>query len=153
LLSKKEDNMNKELQNENKLPEEIQKITHGFVVQTFNTSTKKLVDESLITGKDVEFEDTEGNPLDSTLDPEDFVSDFGPMTPNEVLESARQLAEYSLAEERRDYVQVLAETNGMDLSSHAYVLCLTILDRLDELPTWDAEKEEVVYPNPEDNDE
>lgn len=137
-------------EDKNKLPEEIQKITHGFVVQTFNTSTKKLVDEALITGKDVEFEDTEGCPLEAHVDSDDFVSDFGSMIDPNVWECARQLAEYSKDEERRDYDSMLSELTADQLSSHPYVLCLTILDRLDELPVWDAEKEEVVYPKSKD---
>ncbi len=42
----------------------IQKITPGFVVQTYDTKTGRCVAQSFIAGDDVAYEDTNGDAVD-----------------------------------------------------------------------------------------
>ena len=42
----------------------IQKITTGFVVQTYETKTGRCVEQSFVAGDDVAYEDTNGDPVD-----------------------------------------------------------------------------------------
>ena len=45
----------------------INKITPGFVIQTYNTATGKWVSQSFVAGDDVSCEDGEGNSIDSSV--------------------------------------------------------------------------------------
>lgn len=53
----------------------IDKITTGYVVQTFDTETGKYVKQEFFAGDDVNYEEQNGNPAD-----EDFLGrcGFGP---------------------------------------------------------------------------
>jgi hypothetical protein len=42
----------------------VNKITHGYVVQTFDTTTKKFTSQEFIVGDDCIYEDRRGNPID-----------------------------------------------------------------------------------------
>ena len=46
----------------------IKKITTGFVVQVFNTKTKKFVSQEFVAGDEVNVEDEMGNPIDEDED-------------------------------------------------------------------------------------
>ena len=43
----------------------VQKVTTGFVVQTFDTKTGKFVCQTFVAGDPVYYEDTKGNSVDS----------------------------------------------------------------------------------------
>lgn len=43
----------------------VKKITTGFVVQTFDTETKKWVSQEFVAGDECVYEDADGNPADS----------------------------------------------------------------------------------------
>jgi len=45
---------------------EIEKITHGHVVQRFNLETGQLVSQHFTASCDVDYEDIEGNPIETT---------------------------------------------------------------------------------------
>jgi hypothetical protein len=42
----------------------INKITTGFVVQTYDTETGRCIDQSFIAGDQVDYEDENGDPVD-----------------------------------------------------------------------------------------
>ena len=42
----------------------INKITTGYVIQTFNTETQKYEGQNFIAGDQVDYEDEDGNPVD-----------------------------------------------------------------------------------------
>lgn len=46
----------------------IQKITYGFVVQTFDTETQKFTSQEFIAGDQVEWEDENGDPVEDQPD-------------------------------------------------------------------------------------
>lgn len=44
---------------------QIRKITHGFVIQVFDTEKEKWVDQEFVASSgETEYDDCEGNPLD-----------------------------------------------------------------------------------------
>ena len=43
----------------------INKITHGFVVQQFDSDTCKFVHQEFIAGDEIEFEDVQGNTIEA----------------------------------------------------------------------------------------
>jgi len=45
----------------------IKKITHGFVVQVFDTNTSKFVSQEFVAGDDCAYEDKAGNPVELSL--------------------------------------------------------------------------------------
>ena len=54
----------------------INKITIGFVVQRFDTDSKKCVDQVFIAGDTVDYEDIEGNliePIEDLYHPFDMI--------------------------------------------------------------------------------
>jgi hypothetical protein len=46
----------------------IEKVTHGYVVQRFDTETGQLVSQNFKASCDCDYEDTNGNPLDEGED-------------------------------------------------------------------------------------
>lgn len=59
----------------------INKITEGFVVQTYDTETKKWTAQEFIAGDDCVYEDETGTPLDS-----DDMGDPEPYLPFEMIQ-------------------------------------------------------------------
>lgn len=45
----------------------ISKITAGFVIQIFDTEKQQFVSQEFVAGDQIDFEDAEGNPMDSGL--------------------------------------------------------------------------------------
>lgn len=50
---------------------QLKKITTGFVIQTIDTETGKLINQEFIAGDQCDYEDEEGN----TIDPEECFGD------------------------------------------------------------------------------
>jgi hypothetical protein len=45
----------------------INKITTGFVVQVFDTEKQQFVSQEFVAGDQIDYEDADGNPVDSGL--------------------------------------------------------------------------------------
>lgn len=43
----------------------VNKITTGFVIQKFDTETNKFISQEFVSGDEVDFEDEQGNYVDS----------------------------------------------------------------------------------------
>ena len=61
---------------------QLKKITTGFVIQTIDTETGKLINQEFIAGDQCDYEDEEGN----TIDPEECFNDDVPYFPYDMVQ-------------------------------------------------------------------
>lgn len=104
----------------------INKITHGFVTQTFEDG--KFLDQTFTAGDIVEYEDDYGNALDEGEANIPYIS-FD-MFSLEEKEAAETIAQHILDTEEDDYKE--HKENGFDPSVHVFYHALILIGAGDE---------------------